>query len=124
MLTEPTVEKLRALKLNAMADTWLEHQKDAKIDGVNHYVIRVAQPKGASTDLYINKKTLLLRRMRYTDQGVPTEENYKLYKKIKGVMVARWRQTKNVQGELVAKVKKVTINGKLAKGVFAKPSAK
>ena len=35
MLNEPTVEKLRALKLNAMANTWLEHQQDAQIGGLS-----------------------------------------------------------------------------------------
>ena len=28
MLKEPTLEKLREMKLHAMADTWLEHQQD------------------------------------------------------------------------------------------------
>ncbi len=35
MLNEPTVEKLRALKLNAQADTWLEHQQDAQVGSLS-----------------------------------------------------------------------------------------
>lgn len=35
MLTEPTVQKLRALKLNAMADTWLEHREDSEMSSLS-----------------------------------------------------------------------------------------
>ncbi len=96
--------------------------KDVKIDGTPHHQIRIAHKSGKlSVLLYINKRTNLIRRMRYAEQGVPTEENYKQYKRVNGIMVAHWRQTKNVQGELLATVKKVTVNSKLAASVFAKP---
>jgi len=96
--------------------------KDVKIDGVAHHVVRVAKAGGKIwAVLYINKTTNLLRRMTYAEQGVPTEENYKKYKKVGGLMIAHWRQTKNVQGQLLATVKKATINSKLKATVFAKP---
>ncbi len=35
MLKEPTLEKLREMKLHAMADTWLEHQRDPQMGSLD-----------------------------------------------------------------------------------------
>lgn len=35
MLKEPTLEKLREMKMNAMADTWLEHQRDPQMNSLD-----------------------------------------------------------------------------------------
>ena len=34
MLNEPTIEKLRALRLAVMADAWLEQNKEAKVSSL------------------------------------------------------------------------------------------
>lgn len=104
--------------------TLVAKRHDVKIDGVPHYAIRLAEAGSkVAVDVFIDKKTFLIRRMRYAEQGVPTEENYKQYKRVKGIMVAHWRQTKNVQGELLAKVKTIKFNVKLPANTFAEPKA-
>ena len=35
MLTEPTLDKLRAMRLTAMAETWLEHQRSPEMDALS-----------------------------------------------------------------------------------------
>jgi zinc protease len=96
---------------------------DVEIDKKPYTVIRVTNPGGTlAVDLYLDKKTKLLARMSYKDQGVVLTDDFGDYKDIKGIKVAHKRASRGGSRTSVYEITKVEFDGKVDNAVFKKPT--
>lgn len=96
---------------------------DQDIDGKAQTVIRVTDPTGKlAVDLYLDKKTKLLSRMAYKDQGVGLVDDFSDYKDVKGIKVAYKRSSRGGSRSSTYEITKVEFDGKVDDSVFKKPA--
>jgi zinc protease len=96
--------------------------KDDTIDGKPHGAVRVASPFGPELTLYIDKKTKLVGRITFEDQGVVQTEEFSDYKDVGGIKVAHKRSSTG-QGRLTQlEVSKVEWDPKIDPAIFKKPA--
>ena len=97
-------------------------EPDATVDGKPHAVIRLASPFGTlDVSLYIDKKTKLVTRMTYTDQGQTETDDFADYRDVGGIKVAYKRTSANQGRTTQLELGKVEIDPKLDPAIFKKP---
>ena len=96
---------------------------DMRLDGKSYTRVRIRRKdRKLEVVAFIDKKTNLLRRLSFDDQGSPTVEDYGNYKPVQGIQVAHLRSSINrAQGRLTSTITKVTFNKKPPPKLFAKP---
>lgn len=93
---------------------------DETIDGKAHAAIKLASPMGPEVILYIDKKTKLLSRISFSDQGSQVED-YDDYKDVGGIKVAHKRKS-STQGRVTQlDITKVEWDPKIDPAIFKKP---
>jgi len=96
---------------------------EKEIDGAPHYAVRVTRVDGnVSVTLYLDKKTLLLRRMTYSAEGNMATEDFRDYRTVDGIKVAHERRIADAASSFEVKVEKAQFNLNVDEKVFAKPS--
>jgi hypothetical protein len=96
---------------------------DQTIDKKPHAVVRVTRAdKTLAVDLFIDKKTKLLARMSYKDQGVTLIDDFADYKDIQGIKVAHKRGSRGGPRASAYEVTKVEFDPRIDPTVFAKPT--
>ncbi len=107
-------------------DTKVAALADQKVDGVDHYVVRIARADGSgATVLYIDKKSLMLDRITYSAQGSAAVEDYSDYRDVSGIKVAYRRLTTDAATSFDLTVTGVDFNPeKVNAQVFQKPEPK
>lgn len=103
-------------------DAKLAAQPDESIDGKPHAVIKLTSPMGPEVSLFVDKKTKLLSRIAFSDQGNQVED-YSDYKDVGGIKVAHKRKS-TTQGRVTQlDIQKVEWDPKVDNAIFAKPQA-
>ena len=95
---------------------------DENIDGKPHAVIRLNSPFGnLGVSIYIDRKTKLVTRMTYTDQGQTETDDFSDYKDIGGIKVAH-KRTQSSPGRLTTlDISKIEFDQKVDSALFKKP---
>jgi len=102
----------------------LAPQADVVIDGKPHTVVQLASPFGTlAVILFIDKKTKLITRMSYTDQGQTETDDFSDYRDVQGVKIAYKRVSSTPGRNTSLTIDKVEIDGKVAPDLFKKPAA-
>ncbi len=102
----------------------LTPQADAVIDGKPHTVVTLASPFGTlAVTLFIDKKTKLVTRMSYTDQGQTETDDFSDYRDVQGVKIAYKRVSTTPGRNTSLAIDKVELDGKVAPDLFKKPAA-
>jgi zinc protease len=96
--------------------------KDETIDGKPHAAVRVASPYGPEVTLYIDRKTKLVSRVTFQDQGVVQTEEFSDYKDVGGIKVAHKRTSEGQGRATQLEVSKVEWDPKIDPAVFKKPA--
>lgn len=95
---------------------------DETLDGKPQSVVKLQSPQGVELLLYIDKKTKLLTRLSFNEQGTQTED-FSDYKDVGGIKVAHKRKSAG-QGRVTAlEIQKVEWDPKVDDALFAKPAA-
>ncbi|HSD90175.1 MAG TPA: insulinase family protein, partial [Kofleriaceae bacterium] len=103
-------------------DAKLTPQPDEPLDGKPNAVVKLTSPFGVDVALYIDKKTKMLSRIAFSDQGNQTED-YSDYKDVAGIKVAHKRSS-TTQGRVTTlDIQKVEWDPKIDPSIFAKPAA-
>jgi zinc protease len=103
-------------------DAKLAPLPDESIDGKPHAVIKLTSPMGPEVSLFVDKKTKLLSRIAFADQGNQVED-YSDYKDVGGIKVAHKRKS-TTQGRVTQlDIQKVEWDPKIDPAIFAKPQA-
>jgi zinc protease len=98
---------------------------DQKLDGKDHAVVRITKADGSlSVDLYIDKKTKLVSRMEYKDQGASLVDEFTDYKDVQGIKVAHKRASSGGARASSYEITKVEFDGTVDPAIFAKPTEK
>ncbi|HEY5948436.1 MAG TPA: pitrilysin family protein [Kofleriaceae bacterium] len=96
--------------------------KDDSIDGKPHAVVRVASPFGPEVSIFIDRKTKMVSRITFEDQGVVQSEEFADYKDEKGIKVA-FKRSSTGQGRVTdLQVSKVEWDPKIDPALFQKPA--
>jgi zinc protease len=104
-----------AAKLSALPDD--------KIDGKDHSVVQLAYPFGTlAVTIWIDKKTKLVTRMSYTDQGQTETDDFADYHDINGIKVAYKRNSTAPGRNTALTIEKVEFNTTIAPDKFKKPA--
>jgi zinc protease len=115
---EPELILLKAADTNAK----IAPAKDDTIDGKPHAAVRVASPYGPEVTLFIDRKTKMISRVTFQDQGVTQTEEFADYKDVSGIKVAHKRQSEG-QGRMTQlEVSKVEWDPKVDPAIFKKPA--
>jgi zinc protease len=86
--------------------------------------VRVARADNALwVDIYIDKKTKLVGRMEYKDQGTKLVDEFTDYRDVNGVKIAHKRSSHGGPRASTYELTKVEIDGKVDPAIFAKPKA-
>jgi len=97
---------------------------DQDLDGKPNAVIRVAKADSSlAVDIYLDKKTKLVSRMQYKDQGTTLIDEFDDYKDVKGIKVAFKRASRGGPRASTYEITKVEFDAKVDPTVFAKPAA-
>jgi zinc protease len=96
--------------------------KDDTIDGKPHAAVRLQSPFGPELNLYIDKKTKLLGRVTFADQGVVQTEEFSDYKDVAGIKVAHKRSSTGQGRVTQLEITKVEWDPKIDPAVFKKPA--
>ncbi len=96
---------------------------DETIDGKPHAVIKLSSPFGnLGVSMYIDRKTKLITRMTYSDQGQTETDDFSDYKDIGGIKVAH-KRTQSSPGRLTTlEISKVEFDPKIDAAIFQKPA--
>jgi len=96
---------------------------DDKLDGRDVAVVKLGSPFGSlEVSIFIDKKTKLVSRMQYTDQGQTETDDFTDYKDASGLKVA-FKRTSTTQGRLTTLViDKVELDTKIDPEQFKKPA--
>jgi zinc protease len=95
---------------------------DEKVGGAACHVISFARADGKfPTRLYVNKRTKMLERMVYEEEGVEAVETFADYRSVEGVQIAHKRGGKAQEASELT-VTAVEINQPVADDIFAKPA--
>ena len=115
---EPELILLKA----ADASAKLIPAPDEAIDGKPQAVVRVESPFGGlEVALYIDRKTKLLTRMRYTDHGQTVTDDFSDYRDASGLKVAYKRTSTNAGRVTALDLQKIELDPKVDTTIFAKP---
>ncbi len=102
----------------------LAPQADTVIDGKPHTVVQLGSPFGTlAVTLFIDKKTKLVSRMSYSDQGQTETDDFSDYREVQGVKIAYKRVSSTPGRNTSLTIDKVEIDGKVAPDLFKKPAA-
>lgn len=94
---------------------------DQSIDGKPHHVVRITRDDGTASTLFIDKKSYLVRRQSYSEQGSSATESYDDYKSVGGIQVPHRRVTTEGATRFDMEIKKIQFNVTVPADVFAKP---
>lgn len=96
---------------------------DQELGGKAMAVIRLTNPdKTLSVDVFIEKKTKLLARMEYNDQGQKLVDEFSDYKAVAGIKVAYKRASTGGPRSSTYEVTKIEFDPKVDAALFAKPT--
>lgn len=97
---------------------------DAVIDGKPQSVVQLGSPFGTlAVTLFIDKKTKLVTRMSYSDQGQTETDDFSDYRDVQGVKIAYKRVSSTPGRNTALTIDKVELDGKVAPDLFKKPAA-
>jgi zinc protease len=96
--------------------------KDDTIDGKPHAAVRLASPYGPEITLFIDRKTKLISKITFTDQGQVQTEEFSDYKDVGGIKVAHKRSSEGQGRVTQLEVSKVEWDPKIDPAVFKKPA--
>jgi zinc protease len=96
--------------------------KDETIDGKPHAAVRVTSPFGPEVTLFIDKKTKLISRASFQDQGKVQTEQFSDYKDVGGIKVAHKRSSEGEGRVTQLEVSKVEWDPKIDPAIFKKPA--
>ncbi len=97
---------------------------DDTIDGKPQSVVELASPFGTlAVTLFIDKKTKLVTRMTYTDQGQTETDDFADYRDVKGIKVAFKRDSATSGRTTSLTLDSVEFDGKVSLDHFKKPAA-
>ncbi|HEY5924193.1 MAG TPA: insulinase family protein [Kofleriaceae bacterium] len=96
--------------------------KDEAIAGKPHAAVRVTSPYGPEVTLYIDKKSKLLSRVTFEDQGIVQSEEFSDYKDVGGIKVAHKRSSTGQGRQTELEVAKVEWDPKIDPAIFKKPA--
>ena len=98
---------------------------DETVDGKPNAVIRLRAPVAeVDVTLYIDKKTKLVSRMRYSDGGSAESDEFSDYRDVGGLKVAHKRTSAGAGRSTTLDVKSVELDPKIDPTTFTKPAAK
>jgi zinc protease len=116
---EPELILLKATEPNAK----LTPGADDTIDGKPQSVVKLASPfAGLEVSLYIDKKTKLVSRMAYSDNGSSEVDEFGDYRDVGGVKVAHKRKSTTPGRTTELQIGKIEIDPKVDAELFKKPS--
>jgi outer membrane lipoprotein-sorting protein len=95
--------------------------KDDTIDGKPHVAVRLASPYGPELTLFIDKKTKLISRITFEDQGVVQTEEFSDYKDVGGIKVAHKRSSRGQGRVTELELSKLEWDPKIDPALFEKP---
>lgn len=95
--------------------------KDDTIDGKPHVAVRLASPYGPELTLFIDKKTKLISRITFEDQGVVQSEEFSDYKDVGGIKVAHKRSSRGQGRVTELELSKLEWDPKIDPALFEKP---
>lgn len=90
------------------------------VDARKYDVVQVTSPAKTTVKLYIDKKTHLVGRVEYSEQGQKNVDVLSDYRKVKGIQFAHHRVTTGGQGKFEVKVTSIKVNSKVAPNLFTK----
>jgi zinc protease len=96
--------------------------KDDTIDGKPHAAVRLQSPFGPELTLYIDKKTKLLGRVAFEDNGAVQTEEFSDYKDVGGIKVAHKRASTGQGRVTQLEITKVEWDPKIDAAIFKKPA--
>ena len=106
------------------ASAKLVPEPDDTIDGKPQDVLALGSPfQDLDVKLYIDKKTKLVTRMTYSDNGETETDDFGDYRTVDGVKVAFKRISSTADRTTALEISKVTLDAKVDPKTFAKPGA-
>ena len=98
--------------------------QDDTIDGKPHAAVRLTSPFGPELTLYIDKKSKLLSRITFEDQGTLQTEEFSDYKDVGGIKVAHKRSSTGAGRLTQLDITKIEWDPKVDPAIFKKPATK
>lgn len=116
---EPELILLRAIDPAAKAQL----VADETIAGAPHSVVKLRAPNGIEVNVYIDKKTKLITRMKYAEGAQEEIDQFSNFKDVNGVKIAHTRQSGGQGRETKLELKTVELDPTIDPKLFAKPAA-
>jgi zinc protease len=116
---EPEFLLLRALDPASR----LQAAPDETIDGKPHSVVQLQAPNKVDVFVYVDKKTKLISRVRYSEAAGGDIDVFSNFKDVSGIKIAHTRQSGSKErGETKLELKSVEIDPKVDPAIFVKPA--
>ena len=101
----------------------LTPEPDETVDGKPQAVIKLGSPFGTlGVSIYIDRKTKLIARMSYSDQGQTETDDFADYKDIGGIKVAHKRTQSSPGRSTTLDISKIEFDQKVDPALFKKPA--